>query len=110
MPIETVDHDKALEIKVSGSFDRQASEELEDAIAESDNSSEKVVVNLFDVNYISSVSIGTLVKLHRELSSDQKSLMISNVSEECQQIFDMIDMHEILDFYEDVNEAIAKKK
>ena len=108
MPIETVERDKGLEIKMSGSFDRQASEELEEMIEEN-GSHENIVVNLFDVNYISSVSIGTLVKLHRNLGSESKSFMISNVSEECQEIFDMIEISEILPIYDDVEDALAGK-
>jgi len=107
MPIETVEHDKGLVIKMSGSFDRQASEDLEETIA--DQKSDNIVLNLFDVNYISSVSVGTLVKLHRDLNAKKKKLSISNVSEECQKIFDMIEVNEILPIFMDVDEALADK-
>ena len=107
MPIETVEREEGLVIHMSGSFDRRASEDLEDVINDNESSHDNVVINMFDVNYISSVSIGTLVKLHRELTDKNQNLMISNVSDECQQIFNMISAHEILPIFEDEDEAFS---
>jgi anti-anti-sigma factor len=107
MPIKTVERDEGLVIHMSGSFDRQASEDLEDVINDNEEGHDNVVINMFDVNYISSVSIGTLVKLHRELNEKNQNLMISNVSDECQEIFDMISANEILPIYENEDEAFS---
>lgn len=96
MPIETRKFQDNLLVNVSGSFDRQASHDLENLVKDEAPSCKGVVLNLFDVNYISSVSIGTLIRLHSGLKDDKKPMVLSNVSDECQKIFDMVDLEKIV--------------
>jgi anti-anti-sigma factor len=105
MPIDTLDHEKGTVINVSGVFDRATSAALEETLRQEARKGKPIVINLYDVNYISSVSLGTLIKLHNELSDEAIRLAISNVSDECRKIFEMVELEKILPVYDDDEKA-----
>lgn len=106
MPIETRKLKDNLLVNLSGSFDRQASHELETLVKDEAPTCKGIVLNLFDVNYISSVSIGTLIRLHSGLKEDKKPLVLSHVSDECQKIFDMVDLEKIVPICKSDDDAL----
>lgn len=105
MPIETVESDGGILINISGSFDRSTSNELEEVLKDRGTAGKPVVVNLWDVNYISSVSIGTLIKLQGELAEREVSIGVCQLSDECQKIFDMVEIGKVLPIYESDDDA-----
>jgi anti-anti-sigma factor len=67
-----------------------------------------IVINLWDVNYISSVSIGTLIKLHADLAERDIRIGVCQLSDECRKIFEMIEIGNVLPVFEGDEDALKE--
>lgn len=89
-------HDgSTLTIFLSGRLDSSTSPLLVTTINESIKKIDYLILNMKDLDYISSAGIRVLISTQKKLSTSQK-LVIKNVCEEIQEIFDITGLTDML--------------
>lgn len=84
-----------LTIILSGRLDSSTSPQLETTINESINQIDCLILDMKDLDYISSAGIRVLISTQKKLNESQK-FVIKNVCEEIQEIFDITGLSDML--------------
>ncbi len=96
-------------LDVKGYLDAHTAPELEDAFNKLiDDGKYKVVVNLKDLNYISSAGLGVFMAYIETMRENGGDIKFSNLKKEVYNIFDLLGFPMLYEFYNDENEAIKK--
>ena len=85
---KTKDND-LLNVKLKGRLDTNTSVELDDALKDDISELKVLKLDLTDFDYISSAGLRVLLKYHKLLQGDSKSLSILNPKTEVMEVFDM---------------------
>ena len=85
---KTKDND-LLNVKLKGRLDTNTSVELDDALKDDISELKVLKLDLTDLDYISSAGLRVLLKYHKLLQGDSKSLSIKNPKTEVMEVFDM---------------------
>ncbi len=94
---------------VKGYLDAHTVPELEDAFNKLiDDKKYKVVVNLKDLNYISSAGLGVFMAYIETMRENGGDIKFSNLKKEVFNIFDLLGFPMLYEFYDDEKEAINK--
>ncbi len=94
---------------VKGYLDAHTAPELEDAFNKLiDDKKYKVVVNLKDLNYISSAGLGVFMAYIETMRENGGDIKFSNLKKEVFNIFDLLGFPMLYEFYDDEKEAINK--
>ena len=96
MTINKTKKDDQLIIAVEGRIDTVTSPELEEAVKASVGDVEKLVIDLKDVDYISSAGLRVLLGAHKTMSR-KGGLKIVNAAESIMEIFEVTGFSDILD-------------
>jgi anti-sigma B factor antagonist len=67
----------------------------------------KVVIDLQDVGYLDSASIGCLMDIHRLLQEKDGALRLSGLQQRVETMISMTGVHKIVPLYRDEEEALA---
>lgn len=87
--------DSTLTIFLSGRLDSSTSSQLVTTISESIEKIDHLILDMEDLNYISSAGIRVLISTQKNLKESQ-NFVIKNVCEEIQEIFDITGLSNIL--------------
>ncbi len=94
-------------IKVVGSIDTATSAEVERALDKLvSNRDYKVIVDLGNVDYISSAGWGIFINHIKEIREGGGDLKLANMKSDVSEIFDLLEFHHILRAYGTIEEAI----
>ncbi len=93
--IQKKQDNSTLTIILSGRLDSSTSLQLETAINESINQIDYLILDMKDLDYISSAGIRVLISTQKKLNESQK-FVIKNVCEEIQEIFDITGLSSML--------------
>ncbi|MCB1173708.1 MAG: STAS domain-containing protein [Leptospiraceae bacterium] len=98
-----------LVIELSGRIDVHLASEIEDSIADliTKNSSQTVLLNLTDVEYMSSSGLRVFVSLMRTLNEKSRQLKLCNLSSAVRKVFEVVELMDMFDIYESEEEALA---
>lgn len=111
MALNTRTQDNSLIIDLAGRLDVHLASEIEDEInnlIKTDDSS-TVILNLENVEYMSSSGLRVFVSLMRTLHEVSRNLKLSNLSQAVQKVFEVVELMDMFDIYESVEEAIASR-
>ena len=101
--------DKISVLYVSGYLDAHTAPELENAFNQLIQDEKfKVVVNLENLNYISSAGLGVFMAYVETMRENKGDIKFSNLKEEVYSIFDLLGFPVLYEFYENEAEAIEK--
>ena len=89
MQIATVKEDSKLTLTVSGRIDTVTAPELEKFALEHMEGITEMVLDLADVEYVSSAGLRALLQIHKNMSKQGK-LKLLNIMPSVKEIFDMI--------------------
>lgn len=96
-------------LRLAGELDAHTFDELDgflqDYFAEEQY---KIVLDMSKVRYISSAGIGTLVSATMQCSSNGGNLILMKVSDHCREVLVVLGLHEILQFADDLQPALAR--
>ncbi len=93
--IQKKQDNSTLTIILSGRLDSSTSSQLETTINESINQIDYLILDMKDLDYISSAGIRVLISTQKKLNESQK-FVIKNVCEEIQEIFDITGLSSML--------------
>ena len=109
MALNSRKQDKSLIINLMGRLDVHLSSEIEEEINElvKNDDAETVILNLEDVEYMSSSGLRVFVSLMRSLNEKNKNLKLSNLSVAVRKVFEVVELMDMFDIYESEEEALA---
>ncbi len=93
--IQKKQDNSTLTIILSGRLDSSTSSQLETTINESISQIDYLILDMKDLDYISSAGIRVLISTQKKLNESQK-FVIKNVCEEIQEIFDITGLSSML--------------
>ncbi|MCR5350712.1 MAG: STAS domain-containing protein [Acholeplasmatales bacterium] len=89
-----------LKVSLSGRLDTNSAPELEKSIKDELEGVKKLVLNLFNLDYISSAGLRVILMLHKSMKASGGSLLISHPKDEVMEVFDMTGFSSFLVFEE----------
>ncbi|MBN2584889.1 MAG: STAS domain-containing protein [Planctomycetes bacterium] len=93
---------------IDGGLDRTTHDQfVEDMYRILESGARKVVLDFSRLTYISSISLGTLVRVHSHFSKNDASLKFASLHTNVTEILRFAHLDRIFDLYKDVNEAVA---
>lgn len=105
--IEHIDKANYLEIIIAGEIDASSSIHLDEAMSKAVASHSKIIVNLSDLEYISSAGLGVFMSYIDEIDSKGIRLSLFGLSESVFHIFEILGIDQLLEIAE--TESLALK-
>lgn len=91
-----VNHGENLTISLKGRLDTITSNELLEAFAKEEKKENLVIVDMKDLEYISSAGLRALLAMKKELSASKKTFEVHNLNSVCQEVFKVTGFSNIL--------------
>jgi anti-sigma B factor antagonist len=108
LSIETDNRQSVSVMKVKGRVDSETAPELDDALAKLlQNNRNKIVLNLQDVNYMSSAGLRALVKAYQSANKSGGDVRLAAVSEPIEVILRTVGMLQMFKMFSTSEEAAA---
>ena len=109
MQITTRKEEKALVVEVSGRMDALTAPEFEKKMQQlMDQGQERFVVDMRQVDYVSSAGLRSVLVISKALKSGQGRLLLAGLTEAVQEVFEMTGFARILEIHPDVAAAMEK--
>ena len=108
LSIETDNRQNVSVMKVKGRVDSETAPELDDALAKLlQNNRNKIVLNLQDVNYMSSAGLRAMVKAYQSANKSGGDVHLAAVSEPIEVILRTVGMLQMFKMFSTSEEAAA---
>jgi len=109
MPLQTKENNDKLIIYLTGRIDVHLASEMETELNEliEKNEDKNVVLNLSDVEYMSSSGLRVFVSLMRNLKETNRTLSLCNLSGAVKKIFEVVELMDMFDIHETEEQALA---
>lgn len=91
-----VNHGENLTISLKGRLDTITSNELLEAFAKVEKKENLVIVDMKDLEYISSAGLRALLAMKKELAAAKKTFEVHNLNSVCQEVFKVTGFSNIL--------------
>jgi anti-sigma B factor antagonist len=108
--IDSKTEDRYYELIVGGEVDASSSLHLDTALNEALASSECVLVNLEELDYISSAGLGVFMSHLQDIDADQKKLIIFGMMDKVYQVFEILGLDQLMTIVKTKEEAIERLK
>ena len=92
----SISHAEQLTISLKGRLDTVTSVEFTDALAKEEIKEELVIIDMKELEYISSAGLRALLALKKTLASQNKELEIHNLNPVCQEVFKVTGFNNVL--------------
>ena len=108
MNLNTKEADKNILVYLSGRIDVHLASEIEGELNKliEEHSDKNVVLNLNDVEYMSSSGLRVFVSLMRNLKETNRTLKLCNLSVAVKKIFEVVELMDMFDIYESEQSAL----
>ena len=109
MNLTTKEVGQSIVVYLAGRVDVHLASEIEGDMNElTENHKDKnVILNLDEVEYMSSSGLRVFVSLMRNLKDSERSLKLSNLSLAVRKIFEVVELMDMFEIYETEEEALA---
>jgi anti-anti-sigma factor len=93
-------------VELKGSIDSETYGQLENELNEIiDEKTKAVVLDMGGVNYISSMGIGVIMRLEKDLKSRNATFAMANLQPQVKKVFDALKVLPMISIFDDVSEA-----
>ncbi len=108
MSLKIKDTDKFVVVYLAGRIDVHLASEIESELNEliEKNSSKSFLLNLADVEYMSSSGLRVFVSLMRSLKESGRNLRLSNLSVAVHKIFEVVELMDMFEIFKTEDEAL----
>ncbi len=112
MDLKTKKVDNVVVVYLAGRLDVHLSADIEKEINKiiNDDPSSNLLLNLSDVEYMSSSGLRIFVSTMRILKETKRKLKLCNMNSAVKKIFEVVELMDMFDIYESENEALATFK
>lgn len=87
-------------VKVVGRLDTNTAPDLESSVLPDLKSCKKLILELGELDYISSAGLRVVLTFYKSLSADGKTMVVKHVNDEVMEVFDMTGFSSFLEFEE----------
>lgn len=98
MEITKTQTDELTTVTIKGRVDTNTAPELEKELVGLFESAPKLVLDLADVDYVSSAGLRVVLMAYKSLSARGKQLLITHVNDDVMEVFDMTGFSSFLEF------------
>ena len=106
--VKTEDREGIFLVKTEGYIDTTTAAELEKIFDAAFKAKKyKVVVDLSGSDYVSSAGWGIFVGIKKSLLKNKGDIKLANMKTEVLEVYEVLDFTHILDYYKDIESAIA---
>lgn len=91
-----ITHKEAMEVALKGRLDTVTSVDFTAALEKEEVKEKLVIIDMKELEYISSAGLRALLALKKTLSSDGKELEIHNLNPVCQEVFKVTGFNNVL--------------
>lgn len=98
------------ELIIGGEVDASSSIHMDTALYKAINAHQHIIVNLQELEYISSAGLGVFMSHLQEVDSEQKKLAIFGMEEKVFQVFEILGLDQLMTIVKTKEEAIAHLK
>ncbi len=106
--ISNTEEDNVQILKVIGDVDASSSIHLDSALAEAIEKNKNIIVDLGQLNYISSAGLGVFMSYLKELDANSLKLVLSGLNEKVFHVFEILGLDQLLTIKEDLDKARAE--
>ena len=99
-----------LKIKLTGRLVASCAEDFKQLLLSSAKTSNQILLDLSQMNYIDSSGLGAVVFAHQEITRQGGQLKIASLQPKPRVVFDITKVYRIFDIYDDVETAISSFK
>ncbi len=108
MEIATKDHDQVKIVYIPGQMDTNTSPDVQNQLTQLINAgATRMLINLEDLNYISSAGLRVLLSTAKQLKSCSGELRICSLNEMAQEVFDISGFNNILNVFKTEEDALT---
>lgn len=96
-------------VRLKGRIDVHMATQIENFLMNliEENPNENLVLNLSEVEYMSSSGLRVFVSIMRNLKEKNRMLKLSNLSLAVKRVFEVVELMDMFDIYNDEQEALA---
>ncbi len=111
MEIETRKEDNAMVVSIKGRMDAVTTPEIENRLGQIINSGEKkLVINLQQLDYISSAGLRALLATAKRLKSEQGDVAFANLDGHVKEVFEISGFYSIFKVFDSMETALEQFK
>lgn len=109
MNLKVKEQDKNVIVYLTGRMDVHLASETENELADivKKHAGRSVILNLDDVEYMSSSGLRVFVSLMRILKESGRGLKLCNLSVAVKKVFEVVELMDMFDIYDTEEEAVA---
>lgn len=109
MSLQVNEKDKSLVVYLNGRMDVHLASDIENELKKilADHSDKDIILNLDEVEYMSSSGLRVFVSLMRTLKESGRSLKLCNLSMAVKKVFEVVELMDMFDIFESEEEALA---
>ena len=98
------------ELRIGGEVDASSSIHLETALKEAMSESKRILVDLTELDYISSAGLGVFMSILQDLENEKIDLVIYGMQQKVMEVFDILGLNQLINIKKDKEEALAAIK
>ncbi|MFT7031843.1 MAG: anti-sigma B factor antagonist [Cyclobacteriaceae bacterium] len=108
--IESKIEDGICELVVKGEVDASSSIYLDNSLSEALLNSSKIIVDLSNLEYISSAGLGVFMSYLQQIETDNIQLVLFGMNEKVLEVFQILGLDQLMEIRDSKGEALAKMK
>jgi len=97
-------------LSVGGEVDASSSIHLETALTEAMDGHKKIIVDLGELDYISSAGLGVFMSVIQKIENENIQLVLYNLKEKVMEVFDILGLTQLLNIKENQEQALESIK
>jgi len=112
MSIDTREENNHIIVYLKGRIDVHLASEIESELMKliKQNPNKDFILNLSDVEYMSSSGLRVFVSIMRYLKERNRNLKLSNLSLAVKRVFEVVELMDMFDIYNDESDALASNR
>lgn len=112
MSIDTREENNHIIVYLKGRIDVHLASEIESELMKliEQNPNKDFIFNLSDVEYMSSSGLRVFVSIMRYLKERNRNLKLSNLSLAVKRVFEVVELMDMFDIYNDESDALASNR
>jgi len=109
MPVSHKMENQYLVFSLAGRMDVNVSSQMEREISQvfNDNPGKNVILNLEDIEYMSSSGLRVFVSIMRQLQEKNLKLRLCNLSPAVRKVFEIVELMDLFEIFESEEEALS---
>lgn len=100
------DEPEYYQLSVGGEIDASSSIHLEEGLKDAISASKKIIVDLAELEYISSAGLGVFMSIIQELDSQGIKFVIYGMSPKVSEVFEILGLDQLINIKKDKEEAL----